>query len=143
MVRGVSALGVVAIGLAAPACQTTPGMPAPVPAATVSLGRDIQPVFSSRCTSCHAPGLPTPTLIGIPLLLTPGAAFASLVNQRSVQRPDLTLVVPGDPDSSLLWQKVGSDTPPVGDRMPLTGPVLSAGQLALIRTWIEQGAQDN
>ena len=33
--------------------------------------------------------------------------------------------------------------PPFGDRMPQGGPYLPEATVAIIRTWIDQGAQDN
>ena len=68
---------------------------------------------------------------------------APLVDQLSVQRNDLTLVVPGDSASSLLFQKVSTDNPPVGLRMPRFAPPLSESEIDLIREWIDQGALDN
>jgi hypothetical protein len=59
------------------------------------------------------------------------------------QQADLTLVVPGDPDTSLLWLKVSSNSPPVGSTMPLFGSRLTSNELALVRDWIAQGAQNN
>lgn len=77
------------------------------------------------------------------MVLTPGQSIDSLVDQSSSQRPDLTLVTPGDPDASLLWLKVSSNSPPVGATMPLFGQRLSSEELGLLRDWIAQGAQDN
>jgi mono/diheme cytochrome c family protein len=125
------------------ACQGDVNAPAPPTNRTVSLAGDIQPIFDARCTSCHSPGFPTNTIVGIPMVLTPGRSFGSLVNQASAQRPDLTLVTPGEPDASLLWLKVSSNSPPVGATMPLIGDRLSSAELALVRDWIAQGARNN
>ncbi len=51
------------------------------------------------------------------------------------------LVVPGDADNSLLFQKL--TTPPCGGRMPLGGSPLTAAELDQIRSWIEAGAKDD
>jgi hypothetical protein len=48
-------------------------------------------------------------------------------------------IVPCRPESSLVWNKLTSDAPWVGARMPTTG-VLSATLLAMLRTWILEGA---
>jgi hypothetical protein len=77
------------------------------------------------------------------MVLTSGSSFGSLVNQSSSQRSDLTLVTPGNPDASLMWLKVSSNSPPVGSRMPLLGAPLSSSELATIRDWITQGAMNN
>jgi len=49
-----------------------------------------------------------------------------------------TLVVPGEPDQSLIYLKLLED-PPCGTRMPVIGP-LSDDEVARIRRWIEDGA---
>ena len=51
------------------------------------------------------------------------------------------LVVPGNPDMSLLYKKL-TDTPTCGSRMPPTG-ALSMEELGRIRTWIANGALDD
>jgi hypothetical protein len=43
---------------------------------------------------------------------------------------------PSDPEGSLLYLKLG-ETPPCGDRMPLTGPPLTEPELDCMRSWIE------
>ncbi len=114
----------------------------PLPEGPVSFARDILPIFADRCVSCHRPG-GIADLSGIDLDLRADRAFSSLVNQPSVQRPDLTLVVPDNADASLLYLKVASGNPPVGARMPLIAAPLSAAQIELIRKWINEGAGDN
>lgn len=49
-------------------------------------------------------------------------------------------VVPGDGDGSFLLEKVDSETPSCGSRMPTSGP-LSESEVAALRTWIEDGAE--
>ncbi len=108
----------------------------------VSFAGDIQPIFTTACAGCHSSG-GAADLAGIALMLTEGEAYDLLINVPSVQDTDLTLVVPGDPDASLLLAKVESDEPPVGLRMPRFAPALSDDEIALIRSWIEQGADNN
>lgn len=52
------------------------------------------------------------------------------------------LVVPGQPESSLLLQKVRPN-PPCGLRMPIGGATLTDAQVELIRSWIAAGALDD
>jgi len=54
---------------------------------------------------------------------------------------DRIRVVPGEPDSSLLYLKLIGD-PDVGNRMPLFGS-LDSLRITTIRTWIEDGARDD
>ena len=117
-----------------------PTQPGGANGAMVSFSTQIQPILSARCIVCHSPG-GIAQLSGIPQDLGPETAYEDLVNQPSVQRPDLTLVVPGDSGSSLLFLKISSQAPPVGSPMPLTGPPLSGSEIELIRQWIDQGAE--
>ena len=137
-------IAVSAISLLAPT-----GCPGPTPPAdgdgdgtateTVSFSGQIQPIFDDNCTVCHAVG-------GIAeftgQLLVAEESFDSIVNQPSIQS-DFILVVPGDSSASLLFLKVRSDSPPVGSRMPRGGGPLSDDEIALIRDWIDQGAENN
>ena len=63
-----------------------------------------------------------------------------------------TLVVPGDPFTSFLLTKLGSDTPGCGTRMPRgngncsdnnPGACLTGEQMQTIATWIAGGALHN
>jgi cytochrome c len=54
-----------------------------------------------------------------------------------------TIVVPGQPCSSVVWQKI-SPGPPFGARMPFSGPpFLSDAARQLISDWIAEGARDD
>lgn len=53
-----------------------------------------------------------------------------------------TRVVPGDPDNSLLVQKL-SDNTSCGERMPPTGVPVSAESIDLVTKWIAAGAQND
>ena len=55
---------------------------------------------------------------------------------------NLTRVVAGEPDRSLLVDKLESDTPMCGARMP-PGGQLSAEHLSLVRNWISAGAKND
>jgi hypothetical protein len=82
------------------------------------------------------------------LKLTADVSYASIVDVASAQNPAFQRVDSGDASTSLLFQKVSTENPPVGERMPLcteSSPraALSAAELGLIRDWINQGAADN
>ena len=108
----------------------------------MSFSGRIQPIFTTACPGRHSEG-GLADLSGIALRLTADVSYSLLISQRSVQRPDLTLVAPGDPASSLLFLKISSGTPPVGARMPRSAPPLSQPKIDLIRDWIDQGALNN
>ncbi len=112
---------------------------APPTVQTVSFSNQIQPIFDANCIVCHVSG----GIADAILHLNAEEAFDALVGPPSVQDVSLTLVDAGDSSTSLLLQKVNSDSPPVGARMPLGGPPLSDDLIALIRDWIDQGAPNN
>ncbi|NOS99539.1 MAG: hypothetical protein HOP29_02810 [Phycisphaerales bacterium] len=130
------------IGLAPGACQGPANLPGQATGEVVSYADHIQPMLTAKCVSCHQEG-GLADLVGIALRATPGEAHDSMVNQPSVQDPTLMLIVPGDAEASLIYQKVSSDSPPVGMRMPSLGAPLTSDELALLRDWINQGALDN
>ncbi|HXG89683.1 MAG TPA: hypothetical protein VNJ02_15245 [Vicinamibacterales bacterium] len=117
---------------------------------------DLQPTFTSvqneifnttdsagrvGCTQCHTNQGRNPSA---GLNLTPGNAYAALVNRPSVQKPGALLVIPGDPDNSYLVQKVEGAPGIVGQRMPRTaGPFLTPGQILILRRWIALGARND
>lgn len=125
------------------ACEAGPPVGVTPPAdGIVSFAQHVQPIFDAKCTSCHRAGSPSNNLF-IPLILTEGDSYNALVNQPSTQDSDWTQVVPGDADASLLYQKIASSSPPVGNRMPLLRAPLNEVDIGLIRDWIDQGALDN
>lgn len=91
----------------------------------------------TSCVSCHNANNPVGRFV---LNLTSDVSYDALYNRPSIQRRDLRLVNPGNPSDSYLVQKLeGRQTN--GLRMPLNGPpYLSAGQILIVRRWIELGA---
>lgn len=68
--------------------------------------------------------------------------WEALVNAEANDAPGRVLVVPGDVDASYLYEKLASDSPEVGERMP-PGSALDERRLDMVRRWIEAGALDN
>ena len=105
-----------------------------------------QQIFSSgdssgrpACTNCH-------NAIGSRfngLDLSPAVSYNNLVNVASRERPDVTRVLPNNPDASYLIHKLEGQSTIAGVRMPLGGPFLETGQIQIIRRWIEMGAPNN
>ncbi len=108
----------------------------------VSFSADVLPILTSLCATCHRDG-GIADQAGITLQLVEDLAFDMLLNNNSVQDESLSFVEPGDSTSSLMFLKVSSDSPPVGNRMPFQLAPLSDAQIATIRDWIDQGALDN
>jgi hypothetical protein len=100
---------------------------------------------SCAFSACHAPGNSS----GSNLVLTGSGVHGALVNAQptnaNARADGLRRVVPGKPDSSLLWHKVNGHVAShhardYGAAMPSAGAALSAGQLEYIRQWIASGA---
>ena len=93
----------------------------------VEFDRDVHPILAAKCVACHSQqkrsgGLSLATLQDI---LNGGRSGAA--------------VRPGHGASSLLVQRVTGDNP--GVRMPLGAAPLSGSEVALIRSWIDDGAR--
>lgn len=113
-------------------CTDLRGLPV---TARVDWQTQVKPLFdeffpTGRCTSCHNPGqfdgqldLTSQDIDAIYKLVPPG------------------YVVPGDPQASLLFDKVNCDDPGSGGlRMPFLQNPLTPDQQALVFDWIAQGA---
>ncbi len=89
--------------------------------ARVDFVRDIQPIFSASCDSCHG-------------------AKRQMGNLRldSKQVALAKVIIPGKAGESPLYQRIAG----IGDqaRMPMGGDPLKKEQIDLIRRWIDEGA---
>ena len=93
------------------------------------------------CVGCHTSTGRTPAG---GLNLNHDVAYSSLVNIASRVKPTAIRVIPSDPENSFIVQKVEGRPGIVGLRMPFSGPpFLSAGQILILRRWIELGAANN
>ena len=96
-------------------------------ATSVSFASDIRPILTSTCAlGCHFFGHTT-----------------DLVNVPSSFYPGHVLVIPFDPDHSLVYQKITGPPPGLGVRMPEIGAPLNAAQIDKFRRWILEGALAN
>jgi hypothetical protein len=113
------------------------------PPDSISLSRDVQPIFTANCalSGCHAGSAPV-----LGQNLSSGLAYASIVNVPAQEAPGYLRVRPSFPDSSYLVHKI-EGTPGelggFGGRMPLGAPPLSDAEITTIRRWIAAGAPDN
>jgi hypothetical protein len=104
----------------------------------VSYAAHLEPLVIARCLGCHEADEPEADLV-----LEAGRGYAALVGPRSVQKPSMALVAPGDPEASYLWLKL-EHRAQHGKGMPrtLTGTKrLRPDELELYRRWIEGGAK--
>ncbi|MEO7135370.1 MAG: hypothetical protein ABI024_14245 [Vicinamibacterales bacterium] len=93
------------------------------------------------CTPCHSDA---GRAASGGLVLLEGRSYQGLVGQPSRQKAGATLVVPGDPGNSYLLKKLEGAPDIAGVRMPRSnGPFLTAGQISIIRRWIELGAKND
>ncbi len=86
--------------------------------------RDIRPILSRRCFKCHGPD--------------ENAREVDLRLDRREVAVDSGAVVPGNPDESLIMERITSNDPDL--RMPPAGDLLSAKEIQMLGAWIESGA---
>lgn len=104
------------------------------PEQPVSFSQDVQPVLTASCGggSCHLSGRTS----GVQL-----STYRQVTSSIGVQY-DEEVVNPGDAEGSPLIDKI-EPAPRFGVRMPQGRAPLSRREIALIRTWIDEGAQNN
>ncbi len=99
--------------------------------ATVSFRQQIRPILAAKCFQCHGPDAP--------------AREADLrldqVEAATADRGGYAAIVPGDAESSELYQRVTAEDDSVRMPPPESNKQLSAEQRELLRRWIEEGAQ--
>lgn len=120
-------------------CGGSDGTGGMVPVPDVTL-LDVQTtVLTPRCalSGCHVAGSAP---FGLDMSSV-NVSRANLVNVASGEVPALMRVQPGDADSSYMYLKLIDDPSIQGDPMPALGEPLSPADLALVRTWIDGGAQ--
>lgn len=90
-------------------------------------------IFAPNCASsgCHGAQAPAAGLD----LVSPGLA-SRVAHLDALGCAGHPLVVPGDPASSFLVDKIANDMPACGVRMPVGRPALSAEDTECVRRWI-------
>ncbi|MEY4576300.1 MAG: hypothetical protein RL701_1003 [Pseudomonadota bacterium] len=139
---GGSGAGASAAGMSGSAA----GAPAPSGPATFTAVLAIFASDTNNCVLCH--GMAT---IGGGLIFKPTdkqGSFTALVGTKSAgasgsQCAGKTYVIPGNPDGSLLYEKLAKEKPSCGAQMPATGTILKAAELATVRAWIMAGAKND
>jgi hypothetical protein len=103
---------------------------APAQEPRVSFNRDIRPILSDTCYTCHGPAKATRK--ANLRFDTQEGAFVDLGGYKAI--------VPGALEQSELWKRITADD--AKERMPpvRSGKALTKEQIELIRRWIEQGA---
>jgi mono/diheme cytochrome c family protein len=94
--------------------------------AAVSFSSDVMPIFQAECIACHG---------------NFGGWDASSYTSVLGTGDHAPVIIPGDPENSLLAQKM-IGTQAIGDIMPPAG-LLPEDEIQVILDWIEEGALDN
>jgi mono/diheme cytochrome c family protein len=92
----------------------------------VDFARDIQPILAANCYKCHGPSLQMARL-------RLDAKRTALAGGQSGK-----VILPGQAPSSILYQRISGLSKQ--ERMPMGPTALAPEQIALIRDWINQGA---
>ena len=127
-----AAAAIVAANPAGPGTLAAAGPVAP-PADTVSYKKDVLPIFQNRCARCHGAKDEEGEVVAEVSLI--------LINyERLMLGSEFgPVITAGDPaDSWLLEMITEGDMPPEGE-----GDKVPEEEIAVIRTWIEQGAKNN
>lgn len=95
--------------------------------------KDIALIFNANCISCHNTQAKA------------GNGNLDLSSYATLMQGGISgaVIVAGEPDSSLLVNRIENDNPPREPRMPFGGSPLSASQISKIREWISNGSMDN
>jgi mono/diheme cytochrome c family protein len=101
---------------------------APRPALPADFSRDVQPLLARRCIACHGPDTQEA-----------GLRLDDRARATAALDSGATAVVPGDAAASAVMARITSDDPDL--RMPPEGAALSTAEVAVMRDWIEAGAE--
>lgn len=96
---------------------------------------NVQEIFNGSCggSDCH---------ISSPQSGVQLNNYDNVMESEGVQYGEL-VVQEGDAEGSPLVDKIESNNPEFGVRMPEGGPYLSDDEIELIKEWINDGAEDN
>ena len=97
---------------------------------TINFNRDIRPILSDKCFTCHGPD--EQQRVGDLRLDRRDVAFAEHDGQRAI--------VPGDLAASMLVQRITSTDPEMQMPPKDSGRQLTTAQIQLLTDWIQRGA---
>ena len=116
-----------ALGLAAWLVAVLPG----VSSEPLDFGRDVQPILSNRCYACHGPD-------------EQSREAGLRLDQREAAvatRDDGAAIVPGDPDASLLVQRILTADPDDLMPPPKAKKPLTQAEKDILTRWVQEGAE--
>ena len=97
-----------------------------IPDSNVSYAKYIAPLFEVKCVTCHD-----------------GGTNSNIPNLTNFSFVDGYYVVPTEPDNSVLVYTIQGNVPPFPVMPPAGYRPLNENQINGVRTWIEEGAQNN
>ncbi|MDC0935744.1 PSD1 and planctomycete cytochrome C domain-containing protein [Pirellulales bacterium] len=97
----------------------------------INFDRDIRPIFSENCLTCHGPDEANREA-ELRLDTRDGATAVLWDDQRAI--------VPGDSQASTLVERISSPDPDLCMPPPDAGAALSKDEIELLKRWIDQGA---
>jgi hypothetical protein len=112
--RFLVAISALVVPLAMPAQEAVP-----------SFAKDVAPIFASNCVGCHASGVKM------------GALDLDTFEGLKTGGSHGSVVTPGKSAESRLYLMISGKMMPL---MPLSGKPLAAGEIEIIRKWIDAGA---
>ncbi|MCA9262545.1 MAG: PSD1 domain-containing protein, partial [Planctomycetales bacterium] len=96
--------------------------------AAVDFGRDVRPILSSHCITCHGPDA------------AERQGELRLDLERHAKDPDSAAIVPGDPAASSVWQRITSTDADQRMPPPESKDELTRAEIETLREWIADGA---
>jgi len=102
-----------------------------IEAPPILFGRDIRPILSDRCFLCHGPDREKQK-----------AGLRLDIRDEAIRpRKDGAAIVPGNPEASLLWQRINEHDPERVMPTPESGKrAITADERALLHRWLLAGA---
>ena len=97
---------------------------------SISFNRDIRSILAENCFACHGPDQNKREA---------NLRMDTEAGSRE-KRDSGTVIVPGNPDASLLMQRILSDNPEERMPPPSTGKSITPKQVAMLKRWIASGA---
>lgn len=94
----------------------------------MEFNRDIRPILSSKCYSCHGPD-------------EQHRKAELRFDQKDMDLADRGVIVPGDLDNSEIIRRITSDDPDEVMPPPTAKLELDADEVAALKAWVESGAE--
>ena len=98
--------------------------------AKVDFAREVRPILNAHCTACHG---------GV----KEAGEVSFIYREQALGKGESgkPIIVPGDPDASEMMARILSEDPDEVMPKPAHGPRLPDGEIAILRRWIEEGAE--